>query len=219
MHWLEPPNLERGGWSGVGRWQFSLDTGTETTLFIKRQQNHMRRSIRAPITGVPTFMIEYHFLNYLSQHGIKVPQLVFFGTRNTIDGHQALLATIALEGYQDFSHFCAATCITNEKGLLETVAKTIRQLHRTGVQHRALYPKHVFVATRESGYEVAFIDLEKARYMRLPSLQAWRDLRQFLSRLPDWTDEMRYRFYQSYTGRVSGVRLALGWWWLRRTLL
>lgn len=217
--WLEPPNRERGGWSGVGRWQLPLDADNVCELYVKRQQNHLRRTALAPFSGVPTFMMEYRYLTFLRQHGIKVPEVVYFGSRQTAEGDQAVLVTVALSAdYQDFSQLCDAPQMLANGGLLEAVAKAIRQLHQTGVQHRALYPKHVFVARRDPDVAVAFIDLEKARNMPFPRWQAWRDLKQFLARMPDWTEDMQFHFYQVYTGRASGVMLKLGWWWLRRAL-
>jgi hypothetical protein len=53
--WHEAPNERRGGWSGVSR--HVLADGS--AIFLKRQENHLCRTLRHPIRGIPTFYREY----------------------------------------------------------------------------------------------------------------------------------------------------------------
>ncbi len=229
--WVEPPNLERGGWSGVGRWSLATaDVSTAPSeVFVKRQQNHTTRSWRYPWRGMPTFMVEYQMLKLLAARGIGVPEWIYFGARDFDSRHQvsqrqAILVTRALSGYQPFSSCCDVIFMMQQPALLSAVAVTLQRLHRLGVQHRAMYPKHVFVRspdTQGSGarsYDIAFIDLEKAKFMFFPWMQGLRDLKQFLSRLPDWTPELQTRFYRAYAANRHPLIRRLGWWWLSRSL-
>lgn len=213
--WLEPPNRERGGWSGVGRWQLQCADSPSVELYVKRQQNHTRWSWRYPLRGLPTFMVEYEMLMYLRGHGVSVPDVVYAGVRDVQAGRQAILATQALQGYEELTPYCTAANMAAQPNLLAAVAKALQTLHAAGIQHRALYPKHLFVRRVNDSYEIAFIDLEKAKHMWLQAWQRLRDLRQFMSRLQDWPDSMLYQLYEAYIGEQGKFYHRCGWWWLR----
>lgn len=38
--WFEAPNQRRGGWSGVCKTTLTMPDGSESGIFIKRQENH-----------------------------------------------------------------------------------------------------------------------------------------------------------------------------------
>lgn len=218
--WLEPPNLERGGWSGVGRWQLPCADHQLVELYVKRQQNHTRFSWRYPWRGLPTFMVEYDMLKYLRAQGVRVPEVVYAGVRDVSASRQAILATQALQGYEELTPYCTADNMTANPPLLIAVAQALKTLHAAGIQHRALYPKHLFVRALPEhetfgAYEIAFIDLEKAKHMWLPAWQRLRDLRQFMSRLQDWPDSLLYQLYQAYASERGQCYQRCGWWWLR----
>jgi hypothetical protein len=213
--WLEPPNLERGGWSGVGRWQLRCADNSTVEIYVKRQQNHTRLSVWHPWRGLPTFMVEYDMLKYLRMQGVRVPDVVYAGVRDVQVGRQAILATQALQGYVELTPYCTADKMAAEPDLLTAVAKALQTLHAAGIQHRALYPKHLFVRRVGDAYEIAFIDLETAKHMWLPAWQRLRDLRQFMSRLQDWPDSLLYQLYAAYMGGQGKLYHRCGWWWLR----
>lgn len=213
--WLEPPNRERGGWSGVGRWQLHFADSPSVELYVKRQQNHTRWSWRYPLRGLPTFMVEYEMLMYLRTQGVSVPDVVYAGVRDVQAGRQAILATQALQGYEELTSYCTAANMAAQPDLLAAVSKALQTLHAAGIQHRALYPKHLFVRRMSGAYEIAFIDLEKAKHMWLPAWQRLRDLRQFMSRLHDWPDSLLYQLYVGYIGEQSKFYQRCGWLWLR----
>lgn len=216
--WLEPPNLERGGWSGVGRWEIAAGNANTCVVYVKRQQNHTRFSWRYPLSGEPTFMVECRMLATLKQHGVHVPELVFFGARDTSDGRQAVLVTKALDGFHPFSEDCSPDAMVANIPLLLAVSQAIQRLHQVGIQHRALYPKHIFIREHNGVFEVALIDLEKAKHMWFPAIQRFHDLKQFLRRVADWPEKLRYQFYQVYCGNMHPVLMQMGWWWLQRDL-
>lgn len=201
VEWIDAPNRNRGGWSGVGRLQFELH-GTPVILYIKKQQNHTSRSFWHPFSGEPTFAKEFRMMRYLSQHGVVTPEVVFFAQRKNSAGQQAILITRNLEGYcgldQINRHELSVVC---QHALIAEVAKAVRKMHNVGIQHRALYTKHIFVKTQALDYKVAFIDFEKSRKMLLPSLQAISDLITLNYRTAGWSSVARYYFYKHYLGR------------------
>ena len=52
--WFEPPNIRRGGWSGVVKIDLDTPQG-KIGIFIKRQQNHITKTFIHPIRGMLTF--------------------------------------------------------------------------------------------------------------------------------------------------------------------
>lgn len=221
IDWLEPPNLERGGWSGVGRWQLSPAdfSGASMVLYVKRQQNHLRTCWYFPWRGVPTFMVEFETIRYLTSQGVGVPECVFFDMRKSIAGPQAILVTRDLANYHPFSAFCEAKHMMPDAALITAVALAVKKMHAARVQHRALYPKHIFIRRLDvNDYAVTFIDLEKARRMICPAIQGTRDVLQLLSRMPDWSAEMQLRFYRAYASNMPSLLQRLGWWYVSRRL-
>src|SRR5690606_12690358 len=89
IDWFEEPNHRRGGWSGVG--QITLESDQEElSVFVKKQQDHGRRTLLHPIKGEPTFRREFKRLAFLEAHQIRAPKLVFYG-ENKIDNHTCVI--------------------------------------------------------------------------------------------------------------------------------
>lgn len=193
IDWIDEPNRNRGGWSGVGCIHL-LNNGQPITVYVKKQQNHVSRSLRHPFKGEPTFAKEFKVIRYLSAHGVITPQVVFFGQRNVEAGQQAILMTENLADFQALDQISkSAMSLSAQRKLILKVAQAIRTMHGLGIQHRALYPKHVFVKSAGDCFEVGFIDLEKSRQMTFPWLQSISDLVTFNYRTIDW--RLRYRIY------------------------
>lgn len=205
--WIDTPNDNRGGWSAVGRAQLQHHHQL-TTLYVKKQQNHTTRTWRHPIKGEPTFATEFRTIQYLQARGIAVPKVVFFGARQTSEGSQAVLITENLAEYQPLDALnLAEMSLRQKRNLLKNVAQTVKKMHDTGIQHRALYLKHLFVKKNADSFEVAVIDLEKARKIRLPLLQAVADLTTLNYRSTGWTKSSRLYFLKQYLGVT---RLSVG---------
>jgi tRNA A-37 threonylcarbamoyl transferase component Bud32 len=201
IQWIDTPNQNRGGWSGVGCVEMVFE-GEPVTLFVKKQLNHTTRTLRHPIQGEPTFATEFHTIRFLQAHGITTPNVVFFGQRSVQEGQQAILVTEMLAGYQPLDKVQKSQLsLLQQRTLLRCVAQTIGKLHQLGVQHRALYAKHIFVKPREQSFDVALIDLEKSRRMLLPWVQAMTDLVTLNYRTKGWNRSARYCFYKHYLGR------------------
>lgn len=203
VDWFEAPNKARGGWSGVGRLQ--LTSGDKAlSLFVKKQQNHGRRTLRHPIQGEPTFKREYQRLQYLREHGFAAPEVVFYGEK-TIDGKPcAILITEELHDYQSLDEFVDA-CFSppamsrcDRRRLLDTIASSLRNFHALGLVHRALYPKHIFIKKTDDQVQVAVIDLEKARFSPVFWHRAYYDLAALNRHAEHWSRSDRLYFLMRY---------------------
>lgn len=222
IDWIDTPNQNRGGWSGVGCVKVVKD-GKAVTLFVKKQQNHNSRSLLHPIKGEPTFLREYEVLRYFKAQGINVPEVVFFGQRHSNDGQQAILITELLEGYQSLDIFTQTekkrTSLFDQKMLISSVAEATRRMHSLGFQHRALYPKHIFIKPSGISFDVAFIDLEKSRRMIFSLLQSVNDLITLNYRTLGWSCSHRLYFFREYysINRLKGFYKILYCWVVYKT--
>lgn len=224
--WFEEPNNRRGGWSGVGRIELKLPDGGEMGAYLKRQENHSRRTFWHPIKGEPTFTREFAMLNYLKKQGVPAPELLFFG-EEMVDGRQrAILMTQELAGYRALDEVANdmfageqhphRPALTEQNALIRAVAKTVRKLHQAKIQHRSLYAKHIFVKQSNVDPEVVFIDLEKARHSWFSFYRTWLDLAALNRHSDHWSRTRRLYFYKQYLG-IS--RLTASSKWLCRSIL
>ena len=196
--WVEAPNDYRGGWSGVGRVTLTGGKG-ETGVYLKRQQNHARRTWRHPWIGEPTFTREFRIIRHLQRHGVGTPQPVLFGERRSASALQAVLMTAELAGYRPLDELAAASWpLSRQRALLRTVARTVRRMHQAGIQHRSLYAKHLFVKMEGNDFVVAVIDFEKSRRNPWPVLPAFFDLVTLNYRTAGWSRSSRLYFYRQY---------------------
>ena len=191
--WYEPPNYKRNGWSGVC--QLKL---TDQLIYLKRQHNHARRTWLKPFSGESTLNREFQVLQHLQKNSICAPALIAFGEKLQHGKFDALLMMEALNHYVSLEHYAATQAITPP--LIIAIATAIRQLHATGIQHRSLYPKHIFIKEKATIFEIAFIDFEKSRFTLLPKLRAITDLSTFLRKVNTWPDKDRMLFFMTYYG-------------------
>lgn len=194
---FEPPNTSRGGWSGVVKTYLQVDA-QDLSVFVKRQDKHLTRTWLHCLNGIPTFQKEYANILRLRALGIPTLEPVYFARQ----GKKAILITKALDEFLSLDKMSPnALSLEQRHSLLKTVARVISTLHFHRLQHNCLYPKHIFVAQSEQGWEVRLIDLEKLRRcIRRQSAQL-RDLSS-LSRHSDstWSRTDRLRFFKAYTG-------------------
>tara|TARA_R100001369_G_scaffold22176_2_gene40421 strand:+ start:719 stop:1522 length:804 start_codon:yes stop_codon:yes gene_type:complete len=193
--WFETPNVRRGGWSGVVKCMID-NFGRSEKVFIKRQENHMTRTLIHPLNGIPTFLREYHNIQLL--HAINIPTLdvLYFDTK----GAKAVLVTKALEGYISLDKIELSTLVSQDKKtLISSIAKVIRDLHQHNYQHNCLYPKHIMVRQSANGWDVKLIDLEKLKYRLVKSRAVIHDLTTFVRHLSDiWSGRDKVIFFQAY---------------------
>lgn len=193
--WFETPNVRRGGWSGVVKCMID-NFGRSEKVFIKRQENHMTRTLMHPLNGIPTFLREYHNIQLLHAKNIPTLDVLYFGTK----GAKAVLVTKALEGYISLDKIELSTLVPQDKKtLISSIARVIRHLHLHHYQHNCLYPKHIMVRQRANGWDVKLIDLEKMKYRLAKSRAVIHDLTTFVRHLSEiWSARQKVLFFQAY---------------------
>lgn len=202
IKWFEEPNHRRGGWSGVGKISLQCANGTLIHLFVKKQQDHGRRTWLHPIKGEPTFRREFERLEFLAKHHVVCPKVVMFAERIENGHQQSILITESLEDFLPLDALLATWWQTNyaesKLALLQHAADALRQFHDLGLMHRALYPKHIFIKNPGPDAIVALIDLEKARFNWSAWYRTYFDLAALNRHTEILTDGQRHTFFLMY---------------------
>ena len=200
---VDEPNTERGGYSTVSRLQLG-----EHAYYLKRQSNHLTRSLRHPF-GEPTFARELRNIEHYRQLGIPALQAAFFAQRRLAGKQCAILLTRALDGWTDlYTLLQSWQALDVEKThlIIKACGHLAARLHRLGQLHGCFYPKHIFLRACSGDYEVCLIDLEKTRPIWLGQRDRIKDLEPLLRRTAFCWSEVEVRlFLQEYLGRSSGV--------------
>ncbi len=201
--WFEPRNERRGGWSGVSRLELTLSDGKTTGVFLKRQQNHTRKTLRHPVAGEQTFVGELHSMWTLANLGVNTLEPLYFGQRKLGADWQTILVTRELAGYQplqklveDWQQQGWGQSRLLRRALIPGVASLLQQLHQGRWVHNCLYPKHLFV--HPETLDVRVIDLEKMRRVLSQSRAALRDLDTLNRRSRNWSRTDRLRLLLAY---------------------
>ncbi len=206
--WFEPPNQRRGGWSGVVRIELNLPDGGVETVFVKRQENHTRRTLLHPFSGEPTITSEIRNILALQEAGVPTLEPAYFGQRKVDGTWRAMLVTRELSGFRPMNKQMHRwlddgwnNSIAVRRRFIDVLADAVRRMHDHRLAHNSLHPKHVFVRLVENGDpEVRFIDLEKMRYCITPRRAAKRDLDSLNRRGKFWSEADRLRFLKKYLG-------------------
>ena len=182
---VDEPNTERGGWSSVYR----LDLG-EAAFYLKRQSNHLTRSLLHPF-GEPTFAREFRNIQRYAALGIPALQAAFFAERKLPGEHRAVLLTRALDGWQDLDSWLPGWTALDESrraAILKACGELARRLHQAGQMHGCFYPKHIFLRERADGFDAQLIDLEKTRPLLFGRRDRVKDLEPLLRRAGVWSE-------------------------------
>ena len=203
---VDEPNTERGGWSSVYR----LDLG-ESAFYLKRQSNHLTRSLRCPL-GEPTFAREFRTIQRFRRLAIPALQAAFFAGRRLPGERRAILLTRALDGWHDLEHWLqgwASHGETERAAILQACGVLARRLHRAGQMHGCLYPKHIFLKPTADGFDAQLIDLEKTRPLLFGQRDRIKDLEPLLRRAGAWSEAETRLFLRTYLGAEGDLD---GWW-------
>jgi hypothetical protein len=211
--WFEEPNVRRGGWSGVSRVELAMADGSHRAVFLKRQENHVTRTLLHPFRGIPTFIREMKNIRALQQGGVPALVPVYFATRTVAGAQRAILVTEALDGFVPLDEINRqAMSLVERRQLIEQVAEVLKRLHAQRLQHNCLYPKHLFVKQSDTNFEVRLIDLEKTKRCLFRSSAMFRDLDTLNRHDHAWSRTDRLRFLMHYLGVSSGDELLGSWW-------
>lgn len=200
LDWFEEPNKRRGGWSGVVRMQ--LDRGE---VFIKRQENHRRRTLRHPLKGIDSYQVEFE--NIQQYRLLNIPTLVpvYFSNR-VVTGHsRAILITEALNDYTPLDELVSVSnrslSQTQRRKIINVVSSLLRQIHDAGYMQNNFYPKHVFMKQEGETWHARVIDIETARRSLIRGRARFRDLDSFNRKAYGWSRTERLRFLLSYMNK------------------
>lgn len=195
--WVEAPNYRREGWSGVVRTELSNVTGPPTAIYLKRQSGHCYRSLRPPFHRKPTAYREYRNLMVMKARAINAPDVLYYGERLQNGAWQAILMTREIPQSISLAAYLQKSGQRPPDEVRRVIAETaalIGKLHRAGLQHSALYGKHILVSgvdrpqggvDRPYGLPVPFlIDCEKTRQRAFRWSSAIRDLNQLKRHAP-----------------------------------
>lgn len=199
---VDEPNTERGGWSSVYR----LDLG-EAVYYLKRQSNHLARSLLCPL-GEPTFAREFRNIRRYVELGIPALQAAFFAERRLPGERRAILLTRALDGWQDLDHWLQRWAQLGDESraaILRACGELARRLHGAGQKHGCFYPKHIFLRESVNGYEAQLIDLEKTRSLLLGERDRIKDLEPLLRRASAWSEAEVRQLLAAYLGEGGDV--------------
>lgn len=199
---VDEPNTERGGWSSVYR----LDLG-ERAYYLKRQSNHLTRSLLHPL-GEPTFAREFRNIRRYAELGIPALQAAFFAERRLPGERRAILLTRALDGWQDLDHWLQGWERHPEAqrgAMLRACGELARRLHGAGQMHGCFYPKHIFLREEGAGFAAQLIDLEKTRPLLLGERDRIKDLEPLLRRASVWSEGEVGQLLAAYLGNTGDL--------------
>lgn len=192
---VDEPNTERGGWSSVYR----LDLG-ERAYYLKRQSNHLTRSLLHPF-GEPTFAREFRNIQHYAELGIPALRAAFFAQRKVAGERRAVLLTRALDGWHDlyalFQRW-SSLAEAHRDALIRASGELARRLHAAGQMHGCFYPKHIFLRGDEHGCDACLIDLEKTRPLLLGRRDRIKDLEPLIRRADPWRSADVAAFIAAY---------------------
>lgn len=218
--WFEAPNVRRGGWSGVSCCNLQLPGGGRTGVFVKRQQDHVYRSLQHPLRGTLTFARE--FTNLLRYRALGIPTLepLYFAMRQQEGHRRAILLTRELTGYIPLPHSVerlqaeGLPAGVQRSELIARIAGAAAQLHRHHLQHNCFYPKHIFVGVLDGAVDIRILDLEKTKWRLSRTRASLRDLDTLNRHAPGWSRTDRLRFLLAYY-RVARVDARVRKTWKR----
>lgn len=216
--WFEKPNYCRGGWSGVARLELTLPLGGKVGVFLKRQENHMTRSLGHPFTGIPTFAKEFNLITEFAEKKIPSLDVVYFEQWRE-EGHQrAFIMTEELGGYLPLSSdvYKMGGKALHSKSLkdafFQSLANLMLKMHDNHFKHNCFYPNHVFAKPSGKGqFDLKVIDLEKVKRVWFKKSASIRDLSSFLRHATSWSKEDKQAFIAVYLQEKPGRRTDRLW--------
>lgn len=201
--WFEEPNKRRGGWSGVVK--VGLDTPEgNIDVFIKRQENHITKTLFHPVRGMPTFEREFNNILRMQKRNLPILELVYFAKRVNNGNLQSILITKSLSDYipLESERFLPSGDLiknkTHKEKLLIAVADTLRLIHQYHFQHNCLYLKHVFVKPVNDGWDIKIIDLEKLKWRLSKQDAIFRDLYTLHRHAQGWSAKDHVKLFKAY---------------------
>jgi Lipopolysaccharide kinase (Kdo/WaaP) family len=222
--WFEEPNIGRRdskkAWSGVSRIQIG-----DQFYFLKKQENYFTYSVKPPLRQL---IVQKEYTNIKLFESFKIPclDIVYFGINkdsgSLFGKSQGILITKALDNYVSLNEAQDKYWATPEsetdseqlsikKAVIEQIASLVSKTHRSGLMHRCLYPKHIYIdkdfcktGRKKTNEPVCrFIDLESARKVPYRSRRQLRDLETLNRRSPGTSSNDKLYFFLKYLNKTS----------------
>ncbi|SDR80046.1 Lipopolysaccharide kinase (Kdo/WaaP) family protein [Halopseudomonas xinjiangensis] len=210
----ETPSTPRGaGWSSVHRLELDDINGRTQAFYLKRQENHLHRSLVHP-QGELTFAREFRSIQTYAHAGIPALEVAFFYETSRPGEQRAILMTRALDAYEPLTVWLdrwGSLSPSQREDLIRATAALIRSLHSAGKVHNNLYPRHIFLKLDGDGAGARLIDLERTRSAWWGERDRVRELTTLLLRCEPASRTQRLRFLLAYLGlvRLDGEGRAL----------
>lgn len=213
--WDLPPifvddiNYRRGGWSGVS--VLTLPDGdSQRKYFVKRQVNQLRYSISKPL-GVLTFEHEVIGIKRNQKLGLPAIDIACWGVNKAAGSTRGLLVT-ADTGIVSLEELLSSYQLSPSfERLLHRCGEQLLEMHNRGIQHGALYPKHIFL-DQQTG-TINLIDFERARKKTFVRKAITADLRQLLKHLKslplDVTEMLLHPYKLEHAKLISQLQVQL----------
>ena len=212
MKVVDDINRRQQGWSQVGKVEFLADSQSISVVpaYLKRQQGYTTRSLLHPIKGIATLRREYRMLISVIKKGVGVAPPLYF---EEASAQRAVLVVEALEQHRSLDQLSPGNRIDADQAI-DLAAELVARVHRLGICHGCLYPKHLFWLSPEvTGVaDMRLIDWEKARYSPRRRYSRVRDLDSLNRHASGWSLRQRYRFLVQYLGKPVGDPEIRVWW-------
>lgn len=206
---VDQPNTERGGWSSVSYLELEGQG-----FYLKRQRNHLTRSLQRPL-GEPTFAREFRTIEQYRKLGIPALQAAWFGQRRVAGEQRAILVTHALTDWQDLGCWLERwphVADGERRAILDVCGTLARRLHGAGQMHGCFYPKHIFLRPTAGGFNACLIDLEKTRCLWLGRRDRIKDIEPLMRRTRHvWTPDEQLRLLAAYLDNQDHARVWYDW--------
>ena len=200
---VDEGNVGRGqnGWSKVCIHSLTTATGEKKRIVIKRQSNYRSHTLGHPIRGIATFEKEYQFIRRYQKLEIPAMQAVYCATRQVNGELQAILATEYLENHRSLFDILSDQNYTpsDKTFITKLVAELVANLHNKNLEHRCLFPKHIFIPN-DRNKKACLIDLEKTRWRPWGEGRRIRDLTALARRTANTSTRDKVLFMHYYFG-------------------
>lgn len=209
---IDDINRRSQGWSQVGKIELATVNRSQAGVpaYLKRQQNYRTRTICHPFQGIATLKREYRMLNRVIGRGIGVAPPLYFAEGSS---QRAVLVIEALEHHRPLDLFDPGNRLEADQ-VIDLAAPLIARLHRLGICHGCLYPKHLFwrsPGVARSG-DIRVIDWEKARFSLRRKRSRLRDLDSLNRHAHGWSLRQRLRFLAGYLDKPLADPEVRVWW-------
>ena len=205
-NWVEDCNVRRNGWSGVMRHTLVVNKAGSFSMFVKLQEGHNYRSLPHMLRWRPTLYRDFCNIRRMEEIGVSTVEPVFYAERGDGDKLQAVLVTVALDGYRELNSIFEDSSLGApiRQSILHRIADAVWLIHCHRLHHNALRGKHVMIKLGEGDtFDMRILDLEKMRRSWSWLRTAVCDLEKFIRLTPTLTPVEHTELVRHYARYLS----------------